>query len=154
MCGIGCAHVPQGPPPDYEGTLAQLQPAGDLVPSAYRGRVILVQFFATWCFPCLGAFPGLKKLEDEFAERGLTVVTVGMDLEGAKTLTPFAIEERPPFPILIADEEIRSGQSAFGKIPTVPVSYLIGRDGKLLAAWQGLVKETTLREALDEALSR
>lgn len=150
----GCAHVSPGPPPDYEGALAQLAPAGELAPAQMRGRVILVQFFATWCFPCLGAFPELEKVEERYADRGLTVVGVGMDLEGAQVLTPFALHERPPFPILIATDDIRSGQSAFGKIPEVPVSYLIGRDGKLLAAWPGLVGAQRLQSGIEEALAK
>jgi thiol-disulfide isomerase/thioredoxin len=160
-CGValllalsGCAHVPAGPPPDYDGTLMGLEAAGELAPAELKGRVILVQFFATWCFPCLGAFPELIHVEKAYADRGLTVVAVGMDLEGALVLGPFAEREQPPFPVLIADDVIRSGQSAFGKIPEVPVSYLVGRDGKLLAAWPGLVGSKRLESGIEEALSK
>jgi thiol-disulfide isomerase/thioredoxin len=109
--------VPSGPPPDYQAAIARLPAAGEFAPAELEGRVILVQFFATWCFPCLAAFPELKRVEERYAQRGLTVVAVGMDLEGTKVLTPFALHERPPFPILVADDEVRSGKSAFGKIP-------------------------------------
>jgi thiol-disulfide isomerase/thioredoxin len=154
LAAAACAHVPQGPPPDYHAVLARLPVAGELAPAELKGRVILVQFFATWCFPCLGALPELEKVEERYAQRGLTVVLIGMDLEGAKVLTPFALHERPQFPILIADDEVRSGQSAFGKIPEVPVSYLLGRDGELLAAWPGLVGAKRLESGIEDALSR
>lgn len=150
----GCAHAPEAPPPDLDGTLESLAPAGELAPAELKGRVVLVQFFATWCFPCLGAFPELEKVETQYAQRGLTVIAVGMDLEGAKVLAPFALHEQPPFPILIGGDEIRSGQSDFGPIPAVPVSYLIGRDGRLISAWRGLLGAKDLEGRIEDALGQ
>lgn len=113
---------------------------------ALYGRVLLVSFMATWCIPCLQELPELQKLQRLHAKTGFTVVLVGMDLEGALVLEPFADHYALEFPMLVADDRIRRGESAFGQIRILPTTYLIGRDGTLRAMFQGLGAPGDLEE--------
>lgn len=121
---------------------------------ALHGRVVLVNFMATWCLPCLQELPDLVALQQRFGARGFTVVMVGMDLEGEVVLAPFAEHYALPFPLLVADGTLRSGQSAFGQISILPTSYLIGKDGGLRAQFVGIAEVEALEGLIASALER
>jgi peroxiredoxin len=119
-----------------------------------RGQVLLVTFLATWCFPCLGQLPILERAQREHASRGFRIVAVGMDLEGAEVLEPFAREYQLPFPLLVADDRIRRGETAFGLISSLPASFLFGRDGRLIAAFAGFAAAAELDQLIASALEQ
>jgi thiol-disulfide isomerase/thioredoxin len=119
---------------------------------ALHGRVLLVNFMATWCIPCLEEIPALIALQKKYENQGFTVVLVGMDLEGALVLDPFAEHYQAPFPVLVADDYIRSGQSPFGPIQVLPLSFLIGPDGELRAAVQGIAPPDDMAALIEREL--
>jgi thiol-disulfide isomerase/thioredoxin len=123
-------------------------------PAALTGNVVLVNFFATWCFPCVTEIPTLEALQRDYGPRGFQVVAVGMDLEGAKVLAPFADYYGLHYPVLVADERIRSGQSVFGPIGALPTSFILDREGRAVAAWQGLGGHEDVAKAIEKALKR
>ena len=96
-----------------------------------------------------GAVQALRELSGDF-----TVVLVGMDLEGATVLAPFADYYALPFPLLIADEAIRTGESPFGSITQLPTSVLLGKDGAPVAAYLGVANLPELTAQIDRALAR
>lgn len=122
-------------------------------PEALYGRVLVVTFMATWCFPCLEELPDFVALQRQYGGPAFTVVFVGMDLEGAKVLEPFADYYELPFPLLVAGDRIRSGQSAFGKLAGLPTTFVIGRDGRPTAAVQGIVRKADLAREIEKALA-
>lgn len=103
----------------------------ELPPTAER--VVLVDFWASWCAPCKASFPALARLHDEFAGRGLVIVGVSVD-EKASAFESFVKKLSPPFPTVL-DRERRLVQSV--RVPTMPSSYLIGRDGRVRFVHQG-----------------
>jgi len=111
-----------------------------------------VTFLATWCFPCLGQLPLLEIEQKRHGVRGFQILAVGMDLEGAEVLEPFAREYSLPFPLLVADGAIRKGQTAFGPIPVLPASFLFGRDGRLITVFPGLLVPDELDQLIVRAL--
>lgn len=119
----------------------------------FKGEVLLLTFFATWCFPCLVEVPHLQALQRDFADRGFSVVAIGMDLEGAKVLRPFAATLETPYPVLIADDEVREGRSPFGSIRVLPTTYLFDRSGRLVGGFTGPVAPEQMRK-LVERLTR
>lgn len=150
----GCQRSVRPEPPAgafYEAL--RLEPVGQvgLEPQALRGQVVLVSFFATWCFPCLADLPVLQRLQAQYGERGFTVVLVGMDLDGARVLAPFAEEYRLPFPVLVANAPIREGRSPFGRISALPTNVLLDRDGRVLLAYAGVARPEALAQAVDRA---
>jgi len=118
------------------------------------GRVVLVNFMATWCFPCVVELPTLEALQRNYGPQGLQVVAVGMDLEGAKVLSPFADHYQLRYPVLIADEGIISGQSIFGQIVVLPTTLLLDRQGRAVAAWQAVAGYEELATAIEKALKQ
>lgn len=118
------------------------------------GRVVLVNFFATWCFPCVAELPTLEALQRDYGPEGLQVVGVGMDLEGARVLAPFASYYDLRYPVLVADERILTGQSVFGPIVALPTSFILDREGQVVAGWQGLAGHEDVAKAIEKALKR
>jgi thiol-disulfide isomerase/thioredoxin len=118
------------------------------------GRVVLVNFMATWCFPCVAELPTLEALQRDYGPQGFQVVAVGMDLEGAKVLAPFADHYELRYPVLVADETIISGQSVFGQIVVLPTSILLDRQGRAVAAWQTAAGHEDLAKAIEKALKQ
>ncbi len=123
-------------------------------PADLSGRVVLVTFFATWCFPCVVEVPTLMALQRDYGPRGLQVVGVGMDLEGWRVLAPFAEHYELNYPVLVADERIRSGQGAFGSIGALPTTVILDRDGRAVAGWQGAVTREVMAQAVEKALKQ
>lgn len=121
-------------------------------PSMLQGRVVLLHFTATWCFPCLSELPSLEALQKKYGARGFQVIAIGMDIEEKKVLEPFAYHYRMPFPILVADDRYRNGETRFGRIISLPAYALYGKDGVAVAAWQGPAPFDKLEEAVLSAL--
>ena len=119
-----------------------------------RGKVVLVSFFTTWCFPCLADLPVLERLQKDNAAKGFTVVAVGLDLEGAKVLSPWAEQYALPFPVLVGDDALRGGETPFGRILALPTTYLFGRDGKVLFAFEGVASPEQMMVQVAEAVRR
>ncbi|ATB33533.1 peroxiredoxin family protein [Melittangium boletus] len=119
------------------------------------GRVVLVSFFATWSFPSLAQLPTLEALQKERGAQGFQVVLVGLDLDGARTLAPFAEEYASlGIPVLVSDPALQQGQSAFGLIPALPASFLLDKEGQVAGAWQGMAGHAALSEAVQTLLRR
>ena len=157
----GCAGQSGNPPPKVDASpyLAELQRlpvlgGGWLDGSQLGGKVVVVQFLATWCFPCIATAPRLQEIYDHDQARGLVAIAVGMDLEGPQVLRPFADQLGLRFPVLIADDALRSGQTAFGKIGLLPTTLIIGRDGRVVSVYAGVAESGTLEPLIDEALRK
>ncbi|MFL5318018.1 MAG: TlpA disulfide reductase family protein [Myxococcaceae bacterium] len=125
--------------------------AQDYSPDMLNGRVVLVHFTATWCFPCLEELPTMAALQNKYGSRGFQVIAIGMDREGRKVLEPFAYHYDLPFPVLVADEQYRNGQSRFGVIKVLPTNILFARDGNAIAGWS-LSKLDEVEKMIEGAL--
>jgi thiol-disulfide isomerase/thioredoxin len=155
VCALGCASAPARPRADAcIAVLAALPDVNGrrLDVTAWRGRVVVVQFLASWCFPCIATAPRLEDLEHRYGARGLSVVAVGMDLEGSLVLAPFQEQLGLHFPVLVGDAALREGKTAFGRITTLPTTVIIGRNDTVLEAFKGVPADGSLEEFLEEAL--
>lgn len=105
--------------------------------SAYKGKVILLDFWATWCPPCKAEIPGFVELQDAYGEKGLQVVGVSVD-DPAEKLPPFAEEFKMNYPVLVGlgRDDL---QDAYGPMWGIPTTFLISRDGKICRKHSGLV---------------
>ena len=151
----GCASAP--PRPRADACLAVLAGLPDvngryIDVSGWKGRVVVVQFLATYCFPCIATAPRLQDFVKRYGPRGLSVVAVGMDLEGARVLEPFQEQLALSYPVLVGDAALRDGQTAFGHITTLPTTVIIGRDGTVLAAFKGVAVEGSFQAFIESAL--
>jgi len=103
----------------------------------WEDKVVLVSFFATWCFPCLLEMPVLQKLHEGYADKGLVVIVAGMDLEGEKTLKVYSEMSELPFPVVVASEQLKAGKTWLGQIRELPTHLLINRRGEVVFVQAG-----------------
>ncbi len=98
---------------------------------AYAGQVVLVNFFATWCFFCLGDIPRLQQLEETRAKDGLQIIGVGLDREGVQVLEPFREFYHLTYPILVGADRFARDGLPFAPVTVLPTSFLVetGRAG-------------------------
>ena len=142
----GGAEAPSGGPPDF--TLTDL--AGNMVRlSDSNGTVRLVGFWATWCAPCVEEIPALKDLQASYKDRGLTILMVAMDDEGAEVVKPFAEKRDIDYPVLLGKEET---PHAFGGIAGLPTAFILDRDGKVVDRILGAVPRAALEGKVKKAL--
>ncbi len=118
--------------------------------SDFSGKVVLVDFWATWCPPCQAEIPWLVKLHSELAPRGFTILGVAMDDDGAAAVRAFTARQPIPYPIVLNGP---ADAPAGWFVPGLPTAYLIGRDGRILRRWIGGKDPDELRAAVQEALA-
>jgi thiol-disulfide isomerase/thioredoxin len=130
---------------DLFPALGEAALGGGAVPET-AGRVVLVDFWASWCAPCKASFPAFARLHADYAARGLVIVAVSVD-EKPAAYTRFVEQQRPPFATLL-DERQRLVQAV--QVPAMPTSYLIGRDGRVRSVHQGFHGAASERELRNE----
>jgi thiol-disulfide isomerase/thioredoxin len=109
-----------------------------------KGRVVLIDFWATWCPPCRKMIPNLIKLDETYQDHGLAVVGISLDEDGAKSVKPFNEKNGVKYLSLLGSEDVIK---AFGGITSIPTSFLIDRKGNIVRMHQGYVPlEQMMRE--------
>lgn len=115
----------------------------DVSLSDFKGKVVYVNFWATWCGPCQDEIPSLIAMQNKYGARGFTVVGIAMDDEGKSVVAPFVAKElydvqgeklHINYPILLGTDE---AADKFGGIMGYPTSFLVSRSGVQLMKFQG-----------------
>ncbi len=130
LCGAATAMnvgdaAPDFSRPDLAGRPLQL--------ADYRGKLVLLNFWASWCAPCLEEMPRFSRWQRQYGARGLQVIGVSMDDDAAAVRQHLA---RHPvaYPAIIGDAKLGA---AFGGVMGLPLTYLIDRQGRIAARYQG-----------------
>jgi peroxiredoxin len=95
--------------------------------SDYHGKVVLLNFWATWCGPCQIEIPWFIEFEQQFKSKGFEVLGVSMDEEGWKAVKPYIAERKMNYRVLLGDETV---SQLYGGLDALPTTFLIDRDGK------------------------
>ena len=105
-----------------------------------RGRLVMINFFATWCLPCVAEIPQLVELQRRYRSQGLQVVAVSMDLDGRAVLEPFLAHFGDlGFPVLLASERFFDGETPFGPIRVLPTTAVVDRRGRFVGVQAGML---------------
>lgn len=148
-CG---AEAPEGPPPPAPAfSLPDLE--GEPVALAdYAGRIVLVDFWATWCEPCIHQIPVLNAFAREQGPDGVAVLGVSVDAGGREAIESFRAEHDIDFayPVLLGSERLAR---AYG-VPGFPALAVVDADGGLVGLHLGVVTPEELAEAVAEAGGR
>jgi peroxiredoxin len=115
---------------------------------AYRGKVVLLNFWATWCTPCLLEMPRFMAWQKQYAEQGFQVIGISMDDDPAPVRSLSARLDLN-YPLALGDEKIGD---LYGGILGLPVTYLLGRDGEVLAEYRGETDLNAMEERLKALL--
>jgi peroxiredoxin len=115
------------------------------------GKVILINFWATWCAPCRKEIPDLIDLYDDLKSEGLLVVGVATDNEGASVVTPFVEREHINYPIVT--DTSRSVESQFDAMYGLPTTYVVNPEGQIVRRILGIFPTEEMRPTLEAMLS-
>lgn len=122
--------------------------AGDTLRlSELRGQTVVLNFWATWCGPCVEEMPELQALHDDLHEQGLTVVGVSLDDAGPDAVRAFVDEMGITYPIALAADDV---DQVYGGVYALPTTYLIDADGRIARRILGIVPFDDVRPLLDE----
>ncbi|HXQ79923.1 MAG TPA: TlpA disulfide reductase family protein [Opitutaceae bacterium] len=141
LAALACALPAQVAPGSPFPALSATGPNGGPLPET-AGKVVLVDFWASWCAPCKASFPVYSKLNAAYADRGLVIVAVSVD-ESPSAYAAFVARLKPPFATL---HDSRQALVREVQVPTMPTSYLVDRGGKVRFVHPGFHGEQTERE--------
>jgi peroxiredoxin len=119
--------------------------------SDFRGKAVLLNFWATYCGPCKIEMPWFVEMQKEFGPQGFQIVGVAMDDASTEDIAKFAKEMGVNYPILLGKESV--GQS-YGGIGVLPTTYFVDRDGKITAREFGLQSRSVFVDNIKKALSQ
>ena len=128
---------------DASGTTAKIKD--------YKGKVVLLDFWATWCTGCKKEIPWFSEFQKTYGAKGFAVVGVSLDEDGWKVLKPFLVDHEVPYRMLLGDN---STAKQYG-IDNLPDTFLIDRKGKVAAAYKaGLVDRDDIEANIKALLSK
>jgi len=115
-----------------------------------KGKVVLLDFWATWCAPCLKSMPELQALHRKYADRGFTVVGISIDEGGPAKVRKLVASKKFTYPIALDSEKSPAWESF--RVKAVPAAFLIDREGRIVAQWTGTPTVAGELEAKLEAM--
>lgn len=102
--------------------------------SDFAGRVVLVDFWATWCAPCKTSMPWFNELAEKYKEAGLTVIGISIDAEGWAAVKPFLESMRVTYPVVLGNKRVTY---LYGDVDAVPVAFFVDRNQRVAAIHSG-----------------
>ncbi len=137
------AHIGQA----ADFTLQDLD-GNDVSLSDYKGQVVLLNFWATWCGPCKIEMPWFVEFQRQYKDRGFTVLAVSLD-DDIDPIAPFVEEYELNFPVVWGDEETAQ---KFGGVVALPTTLIIDREGNVVDSHTGLVSKSVYEEQIEGLL--
>jgi cytochrome c biogenesis protein CcmG/thiol:disulfide interchange protein DsbE len=126
---------------DLDGKTVQL--------SDFKGKVVVLDFWATWCPPCRGEIPDFIALQNQYKDQGLVVVGVSLDQGGPGVVSSFAKTEGMNYPVVMGTDDVAA---LYGDIQAIPTTFVIDRTGKVVAKHVGGTDKGTFEDEIKKAL--
>jgi thiol-disulfide isomerase/thioredoxin len=117
--------------------------------SAYKGKVVLLDFWATWCGGCKVEIPWYVEFQNKYRNDGPTAIGVSMDDDGWKSVKPFLEEHKLNYPVVIGNQDLAS---RYGGLPSLPMTLLIDRSGKIAESHAGMVDKAAFENKIKALL--
>jgi cytochrome c biogenesis protein CcmG/thiol:disulfide interchange protein DsbE len=134
-------HAPEFTLKDVSGKVVRL--------SDFRGKVVLLDFWATWCGPCGIEIPWFVEFQRKFKDRGFEVLGVSMDDDGWKAVSPFVAEKKINYRIVLGDS---STSDLYGGVEALPTTFVIDREGRIASTHVGLTSRRDFEDAIEKLL--
>lgn len=110
----------------------------------YKDKVVLLNFWATWCDPCKMEIPWFMEFETQYKDRGFAVLGVSLDETGWKSVAPFVAHNHINYKVAMGTEELGT---LYG-VQALPTTYMVDRAGRLAAAHRGLMSKATYEDEI------
>jgi peroxiredoxin len=160
LLGCGCAR--KGTKQDGHGAAAVPADAGTIGSKApelelrdlsgktvrlsdFKGKVVILDFWATWCGPCRVEIPHFVRLQSKYREQGLAIVGLSLDADGEKAVRPFAEEHDVNYTMLLANKETAD---LYGGILGIPTTFVLDRQGRIVKKFIGMMPPEAFEEAI------
>jgi thiol-disulfide isomerase/thioredoxin len=113
------------------------------------GKVVVVNFWATWCGPCRAEIPGMLEVYDKYKGKGLEIVGISLDQNGWRVITPFVERMKITYPVVWDQGEVAM---AYGGIQAIPTTFIIDRDGDVVKRHMGYLSKEAFEQAIQPYL--
>jgi cytochrome c biogenesis protein CcmG/thiol:disulfide interchange protein DsbE len=115
----------------------------------YRGKVVVLNFWATWCGPCKVEMPWFMQFEKQYRDQGFSVLGVSMDDDGWKSVRPYITAQKINYRVVVGDEPLTK---LYGGVEALPTTFLIDREGRIAYTHTGLVGKDDYEKEIVELL--
>jgi cytochrome c biogenesis protein CcmG/thiol:disulfide interchange protein DsbE len=117
--------------------------------SDFRGKVVLVDFWATWCHGCQTEIPWFMEFQNKYGSKGLAVVGISMDDDGWKSVKPFLAERKINYTVVVGNQDLEKLYS----VENPPVAVLVDREGRIAEAHEGVVERESFEKEIKSLLA-
>jgi len=117
--------------------------------SDFKGKVVLLDFWATWCGPCKIEIPWFIEFQRKYKDRGFSVLGVSMDEGGWQVVKPFVEDFKMNYPVVIGDD---ATAAAFDGVDVLPTTFIIDKQGRIVAKHMGLVSKDEMEKVIEDLL--
>jgi peroxiredoxin len=118
--------------------------------SQFKGKVVLLNFWATWCRACQFETPWFVGFQETYASRGFQVLGVSFDDDGWAAVKPFIAQKRVNYPVMMSDSQLAA---RYGGVQALPVTFIIDKAGRVAVTHLGLVPESEYQAEIEKLLS-
>jgi peroxiredoxin len=116
----------------------------------FKGKVVILDFWATWCPPCRAEIPGLIDLQKQYGKQGLAVIGISVDQDGASVVKAFAQKFGMNYPVLLADPKV---VQSYGGIEAIPTTFIIDRQGRIVKEHVGFTDKEDFEKEIKPLLN-
>lgn len=146
LLGCGKTSDEKNPNPGFDFDLPDLN--GEIVSlEDFRGKVLIINFWATWCPPCEEEMPKLNQLHKRYKNEGLVVIGIALDKDSLNLVKPFVRKKGIGYPILVGNEQVLRGVKDFSGVPT---TLILDQKGNIKKKYDGSFDKDDLEKSLKE----
>lgn len=125
--------------------------SGNIVSSAYQGKVLVVNFWATWCPSCRKEIKSFVRLSRDYADKDFAIIGISVDKRGQEVVGKYIKKMAIPYPVAMNTKELKAG---FGPIIGIPATFIVDRRGVIVKKRFGYMPHKQLVAIIDELLSK